>query len=87
MLNVIKLYVNDLDRETAATVLPLYTAGLADTYLAYSGSQSMSQTGDYVRLDGPRLWIEYSAQPSRDFPSTSHPHSVWRDRVSDYGGK
>ena len=86
VLNAIKLYVNDLDPETAAPILAKYTAELADTYLAYSGSGTMNQPGDYVRLDGPGLWIEYSAQPSRDFPGTTHPHSVWRDHRSDYGG-
>ena len=86
VLNAIKLYVNDLDPATAASVLAGYTAGLADTYVAYSGSETMSQPSDYVRIDGPSVWIEYSAQASRDFPGTTHPHSVWRDRVSDYGG-
>ena len=86
VLNAIKLYVNDLDSATAATVLAKYTAELADTYIAYSGSGTMSQLNDYVRLDGPSIWIEYSGQPSRDFPGTVHPHSVWRDRTSDYGG-
>ena len=86
VLNAIKLYVNDLDPATAAPILAKYTAGLADTYIAYSGSETMSQPNDYVRIDGPSVWIEYSGQPSRDFPGTTHPHSVWRDRTSDYGG-
>lgn len=79
-------YVNDLDPATAAPVLAAYTAQLPETYLAYAGGGTMGQAGDYVRLDGPRLWLEYSAQESRDFPGTVHPHSVWRDRLSDYGG-
>lgn len=86
VLNALKRYVNDLDRVTAAPVLARYTAELADTYVAYSGSETMSQPNDYVRLDGPSVWIEYSGQPSRDFPGTVHPHSVWRDRTTDYGG-
>ena len=86
VLNAIKLYVNDLDTETAAGILAGYTAGLADTYIAYSGSNTLSQPGDYVRIDGPNVWIEYSAQASRDFPGTTHPHSVWRDHTTDYGG-
>ena len=86
VLNAIRLYVNDLDPATAAPILAKYTADLADTYLAYSGSETMSQPNDYVRIDGPTVWIEYSGQPSRDFPGTIHPHSVWRDRFTDYGG-
>lgn len=87
VLNAIRLYVNDLDPATVAAVLASYTAHLDDTYLAFSGSPTMQQTGDYVRLDGPRVWIEYSGQPSRDIPGTTHPHSVWRDRQTDYGGQ
>lgn len=85
-LQAIKLYVNDLDAATAATVLARYRAELPATYLAYVGSGTMTQAGDYVRLDGPSLWLEYSGQASRDFPGTVHPHSVWRDRTTDYGG-
>ncbi len=82
----IGFYVNDLDAATAKAVMAKYTAELAGTYFSYSGSGTMNQANDYVRLDGPNIWIEYSVQPSRDFPNTTHPHSVWRDRTSDYGG-
>ncbi|MDO7888271.1 DUF3500 domain-containing protein [Hymenobacter cheonanensis] len=87
VLRALRLYVNDLEPATAAPILAAYTAQLADTYLAFVGSGTMRQASDYVRLDGPRLWLEYSAQASRDFPGTVHPHSVWRDRTSDYGGR
>lgn len=86
VLSAIKLYVNDLDSQTAATVLATYTADLADTYVAYSGTLTMSQQNDYVRLDGPHLWLEYSAQGGIVIKGTPHPHSVWRDRTGDYGG-
>ena len=86
VLNAIKLYVNDLEPTSVATVLAKYTADLDNTYIAYSGSGTMSQPGDYVRIDGPQVWIEYSGQGSRDIPGTVHPHSVWRDRLTDYGG-
>ena len=86
VLNAIKLYVNDVDPATVAPVLAMYTTDLDNTYIAFSGSGTMSQPGDYVRIDGPRVWIEYSGQPSRDIPGTVHPHSVWRDHLTDYGG-
>jgi hypothetical protein len=41
--------------------------------------------GDYVRIDGPSVWIEWSLQPGRSIEGI-HPHSVWRDRAADYGG-
>ncbi|GAB4038415.1 DUF3500 domain-containing protein [Spirosoma gilvum] len=86
VLAAIALYVNDLDSQTAAPVLARYTAELDNTYIAYSGSGTMNQAGDYVRIDGPGVWIEYSGQGSRDIPGTVHPHSVWRDHTCDYGG-
>ncbi len=82
----IESYVRDLDKTTADDIMKKYGAELPDTYVSYSGSGTMNQVGDYVRIDGPSIWIEYSVQPSRDFPGTTHPHSVWRDRKSDYGG-
>ena len=82
----IELYVNDLDSETAKIFMKKYTDDLANTYVAFAGTGTMNQVGDYIRIDGPNVWIEYSAQPSRDFPGTTHPHSVWRDRTGDYGG-
>jgi hypothetical protein len=87
VLNAIRRYVEDLDPKTVASVMASYNTDLDDTYIAYSGSGTMSQGGDYVRIDGPRVWIEYSGQTSRDIPGTVHPHSVWRDRLTDYGGK
>jgi hypothetical protein len=82
----IALYVRDLDGITADDLMKKYIAGLSETYVAYAGSASMDKNNDYIRIDGPNVWIEYSSQPSRDFPGTTHPHSVWRDRTKDYGG-
>ena len=86
-LQALKRYVGDLDAATAGPILARYTAELPATYLAFGGSGTLNQENDYVRLDGPSLWLEYSAQPGRDFPGTVHPHSVWRDRTTDYGGQ
>ncbi len=80
VLNAIKLYVNDLTPDLSAPVLAQYTADLDNTYIAYVGSGTLNTQSDYVRIDGPGVWIEYSAQ------GAAHPHSVWRDRSSDYGG-
>ncbi|MBD2752917.1 DUF3500 domain-containing protein [Spirosoma validum] len=82
----IKLYVNDLDATTAASVLAKYTSELANTYIAYSGSTSVTAQNDYIRIDGPSVWIEFSYQGGVIIRNTPHPHSVWRDRTTDYGG-
>ena len=82
----ISLYVNDLSRDISSSIMSKYISELDETYLSYWGSGTMSEQNDYIRIDGPTLWIEYSAQPSRDYPGTTHAHSIWRDRKSDYGG-
>lgn len=86
VLNALKLYVNDLDATTAATLLTKYTAELADTYIAYSGNPGVTAQNDYIRVDGPSVWIEFSYQGGVVIQGTPHPHSVWRDRTTDYGG-
>jgi len=86
VLTAIKLYVNDLATNTAATVLTKYTSELANTYIAYSGNASVTAQNDYVRIDGPSVWIEFSYQGGIIIKGTPHPHSVWRDHTTDYGG-
>ncbi|MEZ0538333.1 DUF3500 domain-containing protein [Fibrella arboris] len=86
VLNAIKLYVNDLEATTAATILTKYTAELAATYVAYSGTTAVASANDYVRIDGPSVWIEFSYQGGVIIRNTPHPHSVWRDHTGDYGG-
>lgn len=86
VMNAIKLYVNDLDATTAATILAKYTAELGDTYIAYSGTTAVTSANDYIRIDGPSVWIEFSYQGGVIIRNTPHPHSVWRDHTGDYGG-
>jgi hypothetical protein len=86
VLDAIKLYVNDLDPIVAAAVLAKYTAELDNTYIAYSGTTAVASQNDYVRIDGPSLWIEFSYQGGIIVRGTPHPHSIWRDRTGDYGG-
>lgn len=85
VMRAIDTYVADVDPPDAATILARYRAELAETFVAYSGSTAVNTENDYVRIDGPTVWIELSMQPGRSLPGI-HPHSVWRDRKSDYGG-
>ncbi|MFD2937360.1 DUF3500 domain-containing protein [Spirosoma flavum] len=86
VLNAIKLYVNDLDATTAAMVLAKYTSEMANTYIAFSGTTTVTAQNDYIRIDGPSVWIEFSYQGGVVIRSTPHPYSVWRDHTTDYGG-
>ncbi|NKJ44527.1 DUF3500 domain-containing protein [Novosphingobium sp. SG720] len=60
-------------------------SALADTYIAWSNYSDLSTKGSYVRIDGPRVWIEFSVQSGVVF-SANHYHSIWRDKTYDYGG-
>jgi hypothetical protein len=75
-------------RRIAEPLLPIYEseAALDDTYVSFSGDPNLAAPNAYARIDGPRVWIEMSVQPSLTDPAATHYHSVWRDKVSDYGG-
>jgi hypothetical protein len=86
VLAAIKTYVADVDTASANAIMAKYTNELNNTYIAIKGAGDMVTQGDYIRIDGPSVWIEYQAQGGVIIRSATHPHSVWRDRTSDYGG-
>jgi hypothetical protein len=60
----------------------LYEADLDKVKVSYSGTTNVGgDRGDYVRIDGPRVWIEFATQGS------DHYHTIWRDRLTDYGAE
>lgn len=69
------------DTAQAAEYRGRYDAELDRTKVAYSGGTGLNQEGDYVRIDGPHVWIEFAVQAS------DHYHTIWRDRTSDYGAE
>jgi hypothetical protein len=69
------------DSPQGAEYRKLYEAELDKVKVSYSGSTNVIDRGDYVRLDGPRVWIEFAAQGS------DHVHTIWRDRLTDYGAE
>lgn len=88
-------WLNDLDATSAAAFKAFYTADLANTYVTYSanangvsGSASSFFTAntDYVRIDGPGVWIEFICQTGVVYTSQIHYHSVNRDHTKDYLG-
>jgi hypothetical protein len=68
-------------------------AALAETYVGYSGPPDFNKEGSYVRIDGPRIWMEFVAQKAlarqHDLADRTrvHFHALWRDKESDYGGE
>ena len=92
VLNAIKTWTADMDTETETALNTLYSDGLSETYVAWTGSGTsgnastfLNANTNYVRIDGPRVWIEFVCQNGVIFSSQIHYHSVWRDHTSDYG--
>ena len=88
-------WVNDMDATSAAAFMTTYTNELANTYVSYasnssgvSGSASsfFTTNTDYVRIDGPSIWIEFICQTGVVYPSQIHYHTVFRDHSRDYIG-
>lgn len=85
VIAAIATYVNDISDAEAAAYMALYSSQIDDTYIAYANNYALSSQGQYVRIDGPRVWIEFSMQGGIVL-NGPHPHSVWRDHQTDYGG-
>lgn len=94
VLAAINKWVDDLDAATAAKFLAIYQAELADTYVCYAGNSTatagtatsfLTSNTDYVRIDGPTIWIEFICQNGVVL-SGIHYHTVMRDHTRDYIG-
>ncbi len=79
-----RAWVGDADERVAAVLLRRYEADLDRTRIAWAGSPDVA--GAYLRIDGPRLWIEFSTQSRTGNGDTVHHHSVYRDRQTDSAG-
>jgi hypothetical protein len=60
---------------------------LEATYVGYAGDPALGARGSYIRVDGPRAWMELVVQPAIAHPEELHYHALWRDKQSDYGGE
>jgi len=87
--SVIRAYVATQATEYANDLLGAYLSSdaLAQTYAAYAGSGTVTTNGDYFRIEGPRVWIEFSVQRGVILSNDIHYHTIWRDKFGDYGGK
>ena len=86
--NAIEAWVKDFPTTEANNILAAYEdpSALAQTYIASSGGRDTTRQGSYVRIDGPRVWIEFVCQNGVVFQNQIHFHTIWRDRQYDYGG-
>jgi hypothetical protein len=95
VLAAMKPWLDDLDTTAEATLLATYTSELANTYVTYSNNPGATSGNaatffttntDYVRIDGPSVWIEFVCQTGVVYSTQIHYHAVFRDHTRDYGG-
>lgn len=86
----IKQWVEDYSPSFASALVTEYTSATAyaDTFVAWAGSAStvdVDSNGTYMRIDGPRVWIELSCQSGVVIQGKTHFHTIYRDKQFDYG--
>jgi len=88
----IKQWVNDYTGAISDPLLATYTSedALNNTYVAWAGNENtgvnVDVSGTYMRIDGPRLWIEIACQNGVVISNQTHYHAMFRDKTMDYGG-
>ena len=88
----ISTWVNDYDSATASRLLADYEAGYGSTYVAWANSAGtysssgpdITANGTYMRIDGPRVWIEIALQNGIVISGQTHYHMMFRDKTYDY---
>jgi len=85
----IATYTQLPDTAISGALQAMYLApeALDQTFVGFAGSPDLGTMGSYVRIDGPRVWIELVVQRAIALPDQLHYHSLWRDKQSDYGGE
>ncbi|MDC0710405.1 DUF3500 domain-containing protein [Stigmatella sp. ncwal1] len=85
----IEAWVKNVADPVSTALLAQYESdeALAQTYVGYSGSADLSTQSSYVRIDGPRVWIEVTVQGGIIYRNVVHWHTIWRDKVADYGAE
>jgi hypothetical protein len=84
VLKAIAAWVNDAAPGEAAAMLKTYESQLDKTTIAYANSKTVDGENTYLRIDGPRVWIELVNTRSQSTPNV-HYHGVYRDKADDYG--
>jgi len=85
-------WVKDFSSDVSDKLIADYTSATAyaDTYIAFAGSSAtgidVDTSGTYMRIDGPRLWIEIACQGGIVIQGKTHYHTIYRDKQFDYGG-
>ena len=89
VIDAMEAWVNDTPSGVASDFLAAYTSSsaLENTYIGWAGANpSLASQGSYIRIDGPRAWMEIVVQGPAAIPGQVHYHAIWRDETLDYGG-
>ncbi len=85
-------WLNDIETKLGSKLLRTYSKELDETYISCSSHTRASAgdaatflqyIGDYARIDGPGVWIEFACQPGV-YSNVPHYHTVFRDHRLDY---
>ncbi|MEV5525654.1 DUF3500 domain-containing protein [Streptomyces prunicolor] len=87
VLKAIYPWVANVDDATAKKLMKTYAHELNETYVGYSGGTALDTQGDYVRIDGPGVWVEFVCQNGLVIQGKVHYHTVYRDHTRDYGSE
>ena len=87
VLKAIHPWIANVDDATAKKLMKTYEHELNQTYVAYSGTTALDTQGDYVRIDGPGVWVEFVCQNGVVYRDQIHYHTVYRDHTRDYGSE
>lgn len=87
--SAIEAWVKNAADPVSAVLLGIYESdeALGQTYVGYVGATDLSTKGSYLRIDGPRVWIEVTVQGGIVYKNIDHWHTIWRDKVADYGAE
>ena len=89
VVDAMEAWVNDTPSGVASDFLSAYTSSTAleNTYIGWTGNNpNLANQGSYIRIDGPRAWMEIVVQGPASVPGQLHYHAIWRDQALDYGG-
>lgn len=84
VLAAIGAWVDDAATGAASSLMTTYEAQLPETTVAFANTDTVDGESSYLRIDGPRVWIELVNTTSRSTPEI-HYHGVYRDKNDDYG--
>lgn len=89
VVDAMEAWVNDTPSGVASDFLAAYTSSsaLENTYIGWAGpNPNLATQGSYIRIDGPRAWMEIVVQGPAPTFGQLHYHAIWRDETLDYGG-